>query len=119
MSALTADGQKHVFMPLWDFSTVVCRSMLRICKLEVIGSIPIRSMGGRVAGGVAARGSLGSRRESLPSPGSSDQPLVRAGPLPVREEAGLACLQSGPPALELFVGPQPLVFLPGPALQVE
>jgi hypothetical protein len=28
----------------------------------------------RVAGGIAAPGSLGSRRDSLPSPGSSDQP---------------------------------------------
>ena len=31
--------------------------------------------GGRVAGGIAAPGSLGSRRESLDSPGSSHLPL--------------------------------------------
>jgi hypothetical protein len=43
-----------------------------------------------VAGGIAAPGSLGSRRDSLPSPGSSHQPSVSANPPPVGEQAGLS-----------------------------
>jgi len=35
---------------------------------------------GRVAGGIAAPGSLGSRRDSLPSPGSSHRPVSTSGP---------------------------------------
>jgi hypothetical protein len=40
-----------------------------------------RSLVGRVAEGIAAPGSLGSRRDSLPSPGSSHQPLRAWGPI--------------------------------------
>ena len=38
-------------------------------------------LGGRVAGGVAAPGSHGSRRDSLPSPGSSHQPVSTSEPI--------------------------------------
>jgi hypothetical protein len=36
-------------------------------------------------GGISPPGSHGSRRDSLPSPGSSHQPSVGADPLPVGE----------------------------------
>jgi hypothetical protein len=40
----------------------------------------IRAYTGRVAGGIAAPGSRRSRRDSLPSPGSSHQPISTRGP---------------------------------------
>jgi hypothetical protein len=49
----------------------------RIRKLAAARAQPDpddRNVASRVAGGIAAPGSLGSRRDSLPSPGSSDQP---------------------------------------------
>src|SRR3954471_12698148 len=45
-------------------------------------------------------------------------PSGRADLRPMREETGLAVLESGPPAHESLMGPQPSVFLPGPAPQV-
>jgi len=82
-------------------------------------AVPWASVSGRVAGGIAAPGSLGSGPDSLPSPSSSDQPSGRADPPPVGEQAGLSFEQSGPPPLEPLVRPQPSVLLPCPALQVD
>src|SRR4051812_33581875 len=45
-------------------------------------------------------------------------PSGRADLRPMREETGLAVLESGPPAHEALMGAQPSVFLPGPAPQV-
>ena len=70
-------------------------------------------------GGIAPPGSHRSRRDSLPSPGSSHQPLERTDPLPVAEQPGYSCEQPGPPPFEPLVGPQPLVLLPRPAPHVE
>src|SRR5450755_4624239 len=79
---------------------------------------PWTLFGSRVAGSISAPGSHGSRRDTLASPGSSHQPSVRADPLPVGEQTGLAFLQPGPPPLEPFEGPQPPILLPSPAPQV-
>jgi len=50
----------------------------RVTDAEVVTLCVAQAiMGGRVAGGIAAPGSLRSRRDSLPSPGSSHQ-TVRA-----------------------------------------
>jgi hypothetical protein len=87
-------------------------------RLVGLGRSPVRDSG-RVAGGIAAPGSHGSGRDSLPSPSSSDQPSGRADPPPVGEQAGLSFEQPGPPPLEPLVGPQPFVLLPCPAPQVD
>ena len=50
---------------------------------------------GRVAGGIAAPGSLRSRRDSLPSPGSSHQPLSARGPT-ASGRTGRALLRCSP-----------------------
>ncbi len=73
---------------------------------------------GRVAGGIAAPGSHRSRRDSLPSPGSSDLSSDNADPAPVREQAGLSSLQPGPPRREPLQGPQPSVLPASPAPEV-
>jgi hypothetical protein len=63
--------------------------------------------------------SHGSRRDSLPSPGSSHRPSEHADPSPVGERAGLSFDHAGPPSLEPLVGPQPSVLSPCPATQVD
>src|SRR3954462_216110 len=82
------------------------------------GSGPLICPPGRVAGGVSARGSLRSRRDSLPSPGSSQRPSGSADPSPVGEQAGGSFLESGPPLLEPLVVSQSSVLPCGPAPQV-
>ena len=72
-----------------------------------------------MAGGIAAPGSHRSRRDGLPSPGSSHQPgYVPADPLPVDEEAGLANEQSLPPSLKPAKAPQAPILLPRPSSQI-
>ena len=47
---------------------------------EVTRELDLPAAVGRVAGGIAAPGSRRSRRDSLPSPGSSHQPVSTRGP---------------------------------------
>ena len=69
-------------------------------------------------GGISPPGSHGSRRDSLPSPGSSHQPSVVADQAPVNEERGLPAHQPRPPAVKPLGAPQSLVLLRSPAPQV-
>src|SRR5208282_6687289 len=72
-------------------------------------------------GGISPPGSLRSRRDDLPSPGSSHpshKPVV-AVPFPVGEQAGLSYEQPRPPCPEPSIGPQPAVLGPSPAPQVD
>jgi len=55
-------------------------------------------------GGIAPPGSNRSRRDSLPSPGSSHQLSERADPLPLGEQVGFPLEEPGPPPLEPLVG---------------
>ena len=55
--------------------------------------------GGRVAGGIAPPGSLRSRRDSLPSPGSSHRLSVGADHRQWANRPGCSLEQSGPPPL--------------------
>ena len=69
-------------------------------------------------GGISPPGSRRSRRDSLPSPGSSHQPSVGADQAPVNEEGRLPNQQPRPPAVKALGAPQAPVLLRSPAPQV-
>src|SRR5579884_1284371 len=90
-----------------------------IAEVSMISSVPVAALTVGWPGGVAPPGSLRSRRDSLPSPGSSLSVQVEsADPPPLGEQMGLSIDQSHPPPLEPLVSRQPLVLLPSPAPQV-
>ena len=70
------------------------------------------------AGGISAPGSHGSRRDSLPSPGSSHRPVSTCGPRASARTGRARVLAARPTIAQIVWGSQSLVLLRRPAPKV-